>query len=350
MSNISLITSEKSWIEGEAIRQLGITAKLPGMVRAAGLPDLHPGKGIPVGAAFLSRGIIYPHLVGNDIGCGMGLWNTQSPARKFKLDKNVKKLSGFEAPWEGNSADVLEAAALPPDLWPYALGTIGSGNHFAEFQKIDDIHDAAALDALSINPDNVQLLVHSGSRGLGEEILRRHVDVHKGGGLDDYAPDFTDYLQRHNQAVNWACLNREIIAKRFLGALGLGGSRVLDITHNSVTPHQGGWLHRKGAAPSDKGAVVIPGSRGTHSYLVMPIAGNADISLRSLAHGAGRRWKRSDAKARLSHRYSVTDLTRTPLGGRVICEDKSLMYEEAPEAYKDISTVITNSRLLYRVF
>ena len=149
-------------------------------------------------------------------------------------------------------------------------------------------------------------------------------------------------IQRHNQAVNWACLNREIIAKRFLGALGLGGSRVLDITHNSVTPHQGGWLHRKGAAPSDKGAVVIPGSRGTHSYLVMPSAGNADISLRSLAHGAGRRWKRSDAKARLSHRYSVTDLTRTPLGGRVICEDKSLMYEEAPEAYKDISTVITD--------
>ena len=64
-----VIASSESWIEGEALRQLNQTAKLPGMTRAVGLPDLHPGKGIPIGAAFLSKDIIYPHLVGNDIGC-----------------------------------------------------------------------------------------------------------------------------------------------------------------------------------------------------------------------------------------------------------------------------------------
>ena len=344
--NVTLITSNASWIEGEAVQQLEITARLPGITAAAGLPDLHPGKGIPVGAAFKSEGIIYPHLVGNDIGCGMGLWNTDQPVQKFKLDKNVKKLTkdgqSFEQVWDGDAALRLQNAGLPSDLWPYALGTIGSGNHFAEFQKIDTVYDSAALDDLRIDSKHVQLLVHSGSRGLGEEILRAHVDRFKGSGLETHTPEFGAYIGRHDEAMAWAVVNRSVIAERFLGALGLGGERRLDITHNSVTPYGDGWLHRKGAAPADKGAVIIPGSRGTLSYLVKPVTGNAGLALHSLAHGAGRKWKRSDVKGRLSHRYSVSDLTRTPLGGRVICEDKALIYEEAPEAYKDISTVISD--------
>ena len=340
MDKVSLIASDESWIEGEALRQLETTARLPGMVRAAGLPDLHPGKGIPIGAAFLSEDIVYPHLVGNDIGCGMGLWNTDHLARKFKLGKSVKKLTGFEMPWDGDSQARLAAANLPPDLWPYALGTIGSGNHFAEFQKIETVMNAAALGELGIDQGAVQLLVHSGSRGLGEEILRRHVDKYKGGGLETGGDDFKTYMRCHDQAVGWAVVNREVIAQRFLGALGLDGNRVLDITHNSVTPYENGWLHRKGAAPADQGVVVIPGSRGSLSYVVKPLMANAEAALHSLAHGAGRKWKRSDAKGRLSHRYSISDLTQTPFGGRVICEDKALIYEEAPEAYKDISQVI----------
>lgn len=341
-NNVTLIRSDQSWIEGDALQQLETTARLPGIIAAVGLPDLHPGKGIPIGAAFQSRGIVYPHLVGNDIGCGMGLWGTGLPARKFKLDKSVKKLAGFEQVWNGDSRARLEKAGLPPDLWPYALGTIGSGNHFAEFQKIDTTFDQNALSILGINPDHVHLLVHSGSRGLGEDILRRHVDRFKGGGLTVGTSEFDHYISRHNDAVHWAAVNRAVIAERFLGALGLSGNCHLDITHNSVTPYGDDWLHRKGAAPADKGAVIIPGSRGTLSYLVQPVTEKAHIALQSLAHGAGRKWKRSDAKGRLSKRYSVSDLTRTPLGGRVICEDKALIYEEAPEAYKDISTVISD--------
>ena len=335
-----IIASESSWIEGEAIRQLETTAQLPGMERAAGLPDLHPGKGIPIGAAFLSKGIIYPHLVGNDIGCGMGLWQTDIEAAKFKLDKSVKKLTGFESIWDGDAGAALSRASLPETLWPYALGTIGSGNHFAEFQRVETVFDEVLLTEAGLNPRQISLLVHSGSRGLGQSILESHVRKHKGAGLDTESGDGKTYISQHNDAVSWAVVNRQIIAKRFLTALGAKGERQLDICHNSVTPHDGRWLHRKGAAPSDKGFVVIPGSRGTLSYVVKPRLDTADRSLFSLAHGAGRKWKRSDAKARLSRRYSVSDLTRTSLGGRVICEDKALMFEEAPEAYKDVGGVI----------
>lgn len=126
-------------------------------------------------------------------------------------------------------------------------------------------------------------------------------------------------------------------------ALKTDGPCLLEICHNSVTPYKNeGWLHRKGAAPADKGLVVVPGSRGAFSYIVKPRPKNTDVSLASVAHGAGRKWRRSGVKARLVNRYSVSDLTRTPLGGRVICEDKALIYEEAPEAYKDISVVIAD--------
>lgn len=337
-----LIASDQNWIEGEAIRQLEITAKLPGMTRAVGLPDLHPGKGIPIGAAFLSRGHIYPHLVGNDIGCGMGLWQTDQVAAKFKLDKSVKKLDGFEAPWEGDSSGVLAANDLPGTLWPNALGTIGSGNHFAEFQRIEDVVNTDLFTEYGFNSAALLLLVHSGSRGLGQSILEAHVRKYGGSSLEEGTSLFEDYIRKHDEAVNWAAVNRDVIAQRFLDKLGLTGVKHLDISHNSVTPHKGEWLHRKGAAPSDKGLVVIPGSRGTLSYIVKPRCENGDVSLHSLAHGAGRKWKRSDAKGRLSRRFSASDLTRTSLGGRVICEDKALMYEEAPEAYKDVGVVISD--------
>lgn len=84
---------------------------------------------------------------------------------------------------------------------------------------------------------------------------------------------------------------------------------------------------------------MIPGSRGTFSYLVEPIGEQKDNAY-SLAHGAGRKWKRSEAKSHLSHKFKVEDLRQTALGSRVICEDKDLLYEEAPQAYKNIDIVI----------
>ena len=87
---------------------------------------------------------------------------------------------------------------------------------------------------------------------------------------------------------------------------------------------------------------MIPGSRGDFSYLVEPLHDRAEDALCSLAHGAGRKWSRKDAHARLSRRFRVTDLQRTKLSSHVICEDRRLIFEEAPEAYKDIAGVIAD--------
>ena len=105
---------------------------------------------------------------------------------------------------------------------------------------------------------------------------------------------------------------------------------------------EGGWLHRKGAAPADQGHIVIPGSRGDMTYLVRPRLEQADRALHSLAHGAGRKWSRSEARDKLKRRFTIAELERTGLGSRVICEDRALIYEEAPQAYKDIHQVIAD--------
>src|SRR3954463_1449921 len=82
---VRLFASAQSWIEGEAVRQLYATAKLDGVQRAVGFPDLHAGKGTPVGAVFVTEGVIYPHLIGGDIGCGMGWFKTDLVRRDAKL-------------------------------------------------------------------------------------------------------------------------------------------------------------------------------------------------------------------------------------------------------------------------
>ncbi|MFY0573290.1 RtcB family protein [Cystobacter fuscus] len=100
-------------MEGEALRQLEAAARLPGMRSAVGLPDLHPGKGAPVGAAFTSQGVFYPFLVGNDIGCGMGLWALDLPARKAKPERWAARLD-LEGPWEGDAEAMLAEAGVRP--------------------------------------------------------------------------------------------------------------------------------------------------------------------------------------------------------------------------------------------
>ncbi len=106
---------------------------------------------------------------------------------------------------------------------------------------------------------------------------------------------------------------------------------------------EAGWIHRKGAVAADGDFVVIPGSRGSLSYLVKPI-GDGESHAWSLAHGAGRKWARSDARQRMRERFGMHQLVQTPLGGRVICEERDLLYEEAPAAYKNIEAVIAGPR------
>jgi len=340
---VRLFASEKCWIESNAVSQLRGTAELPGMEFAVGLPDLHPGKCGPVGAAFVSRDAIFPHLIGNDVGCGMGLWVSDLSRRKLKLDRWENKLVDLDRPWTGDRENWLAQFEIGPSAEDAALGTIGGGNHFAELQQVERVGDAECLTALGMDADRLVVLVHSGSRGLGNAVLAKHLALHGHANLPDASDDARDYIAAHDYAVKWARASRALIAWRFFAALGSEAKRVFDLTHNFVSREsiagEPRWIHRKGANPSTSGALVIPGSRGARSFFVMP-CGDQDANARSVSHGAGRKWNRTDCRARLRERFDEQSLLRTELGGRVICEDRELLYEEAPQAYKDVETVI----------
>lgn len=342
-TQVRLFASAQSWIEGEAVRQLYATAKFNGVRRAVGFPDLHPGKGSPVGAAFVTEGVIYPHLIGGDIGCGMALFKTDLVRRDAKLDRWAKLQFNLEHPWDQFASNFLAEHDLESTEFDAALGTIGGGNHFAELQAVEQVLDVAAFKKLGLGKQQLVALVHSGSRGLGETVLRTHVDEHFGNGVEADSFAAEEYLRGHDFAVRWAKVNRELIARRFVATLGAEGECVWDGCHNSITRREsdGGveWLHRKGAVEAESDFVVIPGSRGSLSYIVKP-TGDGESHAWSLAHGAGRKWARSDARQRMRERFSVSELGQTRLGGRVICEERDLLYEEAPEAYKKIETVV----------
>ena len=345
---VRVIASPKSWIEGEAVRQLYATARLAGIRLAVGFPDLHPGKGTPVGAAFVTEDVIYPHLIGGDIGCGMALFKTNLLRREVRLDRWTALRFNLEHPWDEDISEVLAANEIESTDFDAALGTIGGGNHFAELQAVDQIIDAAEFKSVGIGKEQLVVLVHSGSRGLGETVLREHVDVHHGHGVpaDSFAAQ--EYLRGHDFAVRWARANRALIARRFTEQLGAEAERVWDGCHNSIQRASGILpdsdpreliVHRKGAVVAEDAPIVIPGSRGALSYLVKPVGDGASHAW-SLAHGAGRKWSRSETRLRMRERFGVMELVQTALGGRVICEERDLLYEEAPAAYKNIEAVI----------
>ena len=349
-TRVRVITNERVWLEDAALEQLRITARLPHIREAVGLPDLHPGRGYPVGAAFFSVHHFYPALVGGDIGCGMGLWQTDLRAHVASASKLEKQLGNIDGPLpEGLMEDALaqlrEIATehLPATfhMLGESLGTIGGGNHFAELQLVDAVYDEAA----GIDKKRVHLLVHSGSRGLGGAILRAHVEQFGHAGLAADSLAARDYLAQHDAALEYASLNRIWIARRILQAMRAKAQYLLDVSHNHVVPARfsgaDGFLHRKGATPADQGMVMIPGLRGDFSYLVMPLVDCHD-ALDSLAHGAGRKWARSDCVGRLAHKFKSDELRKTRFGSTVVCSDKELLYEEAPQAYKDVDDVVAS--------
>jgi len=342
-TQVRLFASAQSWIEGEAVRQLYATVKLDGVRHAVGFPDLHPGKGTPVGAAFVTEGVIYPHLIGGDIGCGMALFKTDLVRHDAKLDRWAGLYFHLEHPWDEDVGDYLAASDLQSTEFDSDLGTIGGGNHFAEIQAVEKVHDTEAFKSTGIGKDQLVILVHSGSRGLGESILRAYVNEYRTSGVAGELFAGEEYLNGHNYAVRWAKANRALIARRFASKLGAEAECVWDGCHNSIIRHEGNgeivWIHRKGAVAAENGFVVIPGSRGSLCYVVKP-TGDGESHAWSLAHGAGRKWARSDSRLRMRERFGAHQLVQTPLGGRVICEQRDLLYEEAPAAYKNIEAVI----------
>jgi release factor H-coupled RctB family protein len=331
-ASVSVFASDGSWIESGAVAQCHQVAALAGMTHVAGMPDLHPGKGAPIGAAMAST-VLYPHLVGSDIGCGIAVF-------PLKLKRVVpERLAGRfpdldRTPGPDDSAWDFVDAGIPADHRD-SLGTVGRGNHFVELARVGTVLDAGHAARLGLAAGDLLLIVHSGSRGLGESILRSHTEVHGAGP----AADSADYLARHDDAVRWGSLNRRLMAARVAHALGGEPAEpIVDECHNLVEVRDGRYLHRKGAARGDGRDVLVAGTRGTPSYLVAAHAGPA--ANYSVAHGAGRKMSRADALVRGRAKHTVDELRRTPLGSVVVCGDRQLLFEEAPTAYKRIEQVI----------
>lgn len=331
LEKVSLITSSKNWMEYDAVNQLHHIAKLEGVTKVVGFPDLHPGI-VPVGMAVETKNRIYPHLIGNDIGCGMGFFMSDIKQEKFKLDKFEKRIT---EKIENNQPSYNDKNKN--------LGSIGGGNHFAEFQFVEKIFNNTEFEQTGISKNKVYLLVHSGSRNFGTEIYEKfHTN---GEGIDLKSELFVNYMNKSNEACEWAIENREKIAEKLFNKLKnrVNFIKITDSVHNNIssfTDKKGTFfVHRKGASDTKKGLVIIAGSRGSLSYLVKT---NTCVNnyLYSIAHGAGRKWSRSECKSKLGWEKNNKNVKVNKYGGRVICSDKKLLCQEAPDAYKNINEVI----------
>lgn len=346
VAKVKLLYSERTWVAPEALPQLRKASELPGMEYVAAMPDLHPGTGSPGGAAFVSRGLIHPKLIGGDIGCGMLLCVTNLDARA-SAKRFADRMANIDGAWEGDPSPVMDRQGVSANGFEAALGTIGGGNHFAELQVVQSLVDEPSSTELGLTKSKVVLLVHSGSRGFGQSVLNRYNAEQRGEPLDPLSTTGQAYLAGHEQAVRYARANRAIIAMRVAERLGGELSPLLDLPHNfleqKATDAGPVWIHRKGAPPADRGLVVIPGSRSSFSYLVRPL-GSGQMNAFSLAHGAGRKVSRSQCEEKFG-RLSPDELRRprdkkTGIDNLVICENRELLRQEHGKAYKDIEQVI----------
>lgn len=336
-ARLSTFYGRETWIDGLAEDQLAQAAGWPGMKAVAGFPDLHPGRHGPVGAAFLADRI-WPQLVGPDIGCGMALWRLNLPRRRLKIDKAARRLRVLEDGADPDRAAEALAEAGLAGTSGEGLGTIGGGNHFCEVQGVEQVLDPEAAARIGLAEGDLCLLVHSGSRGRGAQVFE---------GLDDgwkrgFAPDgdaALRYLALHDAAVAWARANRRLIAEAAARALRSAAVLLCDAVHNSVQRRGPLWLHRKGAAEADRGLAPLAGSRESLSFLLSVPEGPAE-ALGSVSHGAGRRYDRASMHGRIRKtRSDLAALEQTRFGGRVICEDRDLLLEEAGQAYKSADQV-----------
>ena len=403
-----------------SLEQLQNVATLPGIVDAAiAMPDIHQGYGFPVGglaATELPDGVVSPGGVGYDINCGVRLLalpvgveelGERREAFVHAISRSVPAGAGKES---GKRVD-LEAVlrdggrvvadraedvertesqgrlegADPASVSERArqrgagqLGTMGSGNHFVEVQRVDEIFDPAAADAYGLQTGQVTVLVHSGSRGLGHQVCSDYVKTmdsvlaRYGISLPDRqlscapasSPEGRAYLAAMAAAANFAWANRQEIANRVRRAVArvLGGEaesgthQVYDVAHNvaKIEVHGGRevLVHRKGAtrafpagsdeipvAYSEVGQpVFIPGSMGTASYVLAGERGSMERSFGTTCHGAGRRLSRTAARKEVHGADLRRQLEQQGIVVRT-ASNKGLA-EEAPFAYKDVEAVV----------
>ena len=380
----------KAWVRGVPVedgakRQLERLAEMPFVYRhVAAMPDVHVGKGATVGSVIATKGAIIPAAVGVDIGCGMVAVHTTLTAsdlpdslgglrsaieRAVPHGRTANGGAGDRGAWGDVPNAVGEAwAALLPrfqaivDKHPKVekanhvghLGTLGTGNHFIEI----------CLD----EADRVWVMLHSGSRGIGNRIGSHFIALAKKEmerwfiQLPDrdlaYLPEgsqaFDDYMETVSWAQNYAAKNRELMLAATLRALGAWGKLpAFSVTEEAVNCHHNYVARekhfgdsvivtRKGAVRAGEGDLgIIPGSMGACSYIVRG-KGHPD-SFSSCSHGAGRAMTRTAAKKQ----FTLEDHARATAG--IECRKDAGVIDETPMAYKSIDAVMEAQRDLVDV-
>lgn len=415
-----------------SLEQLVNTATLPGVVsQAMAMPDIHQGYGFPIGGVVATRlpgGVISPGGVGYDINCGVRLLAAGADAEQIKpqigrladalyryvpsgvgvkgnLHTNKAELDHILA--EGSHWALREGYATRHDIdhteqggrMPGAdpskvsaeakkrgldqVGTLGSGNHFAEIDVVTEIYHPEAADALALRQGQIAVQIHCGSRGLGHQVATDYIQAFQatsrrfGYNLPDQqlvcapldSPEGQAYLAAMNCAANYAWANRQVLTFHIREAFEevLGGqvpdwslALVYDVAHNMAKiethPLAGGearlCVHRKGATrafgpghPDVPAAyravgqpVLVPGSMGTASYVLVGTAQAERDTFGSCCHGAGRVMSRAEAKRQVRGESLRSELEHE--GIVVRAGSLAGLAEEAPQAYKDVDQVV----------
>lgn len=363
-----------SWAEDldeRTLAQAHTAAALPFVAKPLALmPDAHLGYGATIGSVIATRGAIIPSAVGVDLGCGMiaaqtGLQSKHLPNSLGPLHGEIRKRvpAGIPTRRDKSIGSHTDAQDLPGFLQntvsdvaaehmakaAVQFGTLGSGNHFIE----------VCLD----EQDRVWVMLHSGSRGVGNKLATHHIAKAKGlmkewfitlddpdlAYLVEGTSEFEAYIADMLWAQDYAAQNRLAMMDQVLAALQtVIGKKSLpkvpmmvNCHHNYATmEHHHGrnlWVTRKGAISAREGQLgIIPGSMATGSYIVRGLGSPASYT--SASHGAGRRMSRSQARKTLT-----VESLRGQMGDRTWNDrDAEALLDEHPDAYKDIESVMAD--------
>lgn len=352
-------------LDAQSIAQMEAACGLPVAVRGALMPDAHVGYGLPIGGVLATRDAVIPYAVGVDIACRVKLTVLDLPASRLATHGDALRRAlldetrfGVGSSFRRNrrSHEVMDLGwdampltrALKDKAWAQ-LGTSGSGNHFVELGVLE-------VDGgpIGLRPgDYLALLSHSGSRGAGAAVAAHYsriamaahpelpaeqrrlawLDLRSAAGAEYWS---AMQLMGGYAAANHACIHDQV-------ARHLGAEALLDLEnhHNFAwrEVHAGEELvvHRKGATPAAAGELgIVPGTMASPTYVVQG-SGHA-ASLRSAAHGAGRRMSRRQAKKTIS--WAQVEAQLAAAGVTLL----SAGLDEAPMAYKDIDEVMAAQR------
>lgn len=356
----------KSWaddIENNTLGQIYNLSNLPfAFKHIAILPDVHFGKGMPIGSVVVTKNVIVPNAVGSDIGCGMVAAKTSMNIKDTSIEE-IKTITGAirqqipvgfkKHKQRQNWADFDDApliAIVESELnnAAYQLGTLGGGNHFIELQSDTNSY--------------IWIMLHSGSRHIGYAIAKYYhtqavilcekwfsdLPTKDLSFLPLDSSEGNEYLDAMDFALKYALANRRRMLKRIEVIIrNVKNAKLhepINVHHNfaAMENHfgQNVMVHRKGATRAYEGQLgIIPGSQGSHSYIVKG-KGNPE-SFKSCSHGAGRIMSRTKAKSDLD---LETEKKKLDDMGVIHSVRNVSDLDEAPGSYKDIETVMANQK------